>query len=106
MYAFIHGEHVCVCACTSVRPCALGVCAADAAGHIREHETEGLKFNQAVLYLTCALWYPTPFTSPFLYTVPVCMWKLLPQFARDINRKFSICQLTYEMESSGWDEAG
>lgn len=87
MYAFIHSfmANMCVRACTSVCPCAPGVCAADAAGHIRGHETEGLKFNQAVLYLTCALRDPTPFTSPFLYIVPVYMWKLLPQFAETLT---------------------
>lgn len=38
-----------VCVCVHV----LG--AADAAASIRGHETEGLKFNQAALYLTCAV---------------------------------------------------
>lgn len=49
MQSFIVSVCACVCACVHV----LG--SADAAASIRGNETEGLKFNQAALYLTCAV---------------------------------------------------
>lgn len=82
MCALLDGEIVCVFAWTNAFACALGPWAADAAGNIRGRETDGLKFNQAVLYLTCAVCLrdrdPTPFTSPFLCFLCVSMCKLPP----------------------------